>query len=183
MGRDGSDWDYINENMGGHDEDGLPNFMSKPGFSDAEYIIKEEHHYFDTFQKAMAWGKNNPGQAIIRAPDGKGYILKKKEESYRLSDRKGKFALSPMLYELYTGSPPRVSFERNKFIMEVKVLSQEKIDLLKAEIVEGLKSAQSIYSTAVYYNKNVKRVSSSEIAQHEEWRDTMQVALDIISKS
>ena len=28
------DWDYINEHMGGHDSDGLPNFMSEPGFSD-----------------------------------------------------------------------------------------------------------------------------------------------------
>lgn len=34
MGRDGSDWDYINEHMGGHDEDGLPNFMRQPSFSD-----------------------------------------------------------------------------------------------------------------------------------------------------
>ena len=33
----GSDWDYINEHMGGHDEDGLPNFMSEPGFSGDEY--------------------------------------------------------------------------------------------------------------------------------------------------
>jgi len=30
----GSDWDYINEHMGGHDEDGMPNFMNEPGFGD-----------------------------------------------------------------------------------------------------------------------------------------------------
>ncbi|HFU75827.1 MAG TPA: hypothetical protein ENK66_06220 [Arcobacter sp.] len=29
-----SDWQYIEDHMGGHDEDGLPNFMSEPGFSD-----------------------------------------------------------------------------------------------------------------------------------------------------
>lgn len=33
----GSDWDYINEHMGGHDEDGLPNFMSKSGCIDDSY--------------------------------------------------------------------------------------------------------------------------------------------------
>jgi len=40
MSRDGSDWDYINEHMGGHDEDGLPNFVSEPSFADNvdEYI-------------------------------------------------------------------------------------------------------------------------------------------------
>jgi len=27
-----SDWDFINEEMGGWDEDGLPNFMSDPNF-------------------------------------------------------------------------------------------------------------------------------------------------------
>ena len=30
------DWDYINKYLGGHDEDGLPNFMSEPGFADEE---------------------------------------------------------------------------------------------------------------------------------------------------
>ncbi|NLW06093.1 MAG: hypothetical protein GX029_12865 [Pseudomonadaceae bacterium] len=34
MGRDGSDWDFINSHMGGHDEDGLPNFMRQSGFAD-----------------------------------------------------------------------------------------------------------------------------------------------------
>jgi len=29
MSRDGSDWDYINEHMGGHDSDGMPNFMHR----------------------------------------------------------------------------------------------------------------------------------------------------------
>ncbi|MGB3917610.1 hypothetical protein J9253_01100 [Thiothrix litoralis] len=35
MAQDGSDWDYINEHMGGHDEDGLPNFMNTPYFGES----------------------------------------------------------------------------------------------------------------------------------------------------
>jgi hypothetical protein len=76
MGIDGSDWDYINEHMGGHDEDGLPNFISEPGFSDDEYEAKEESSYFETFKDAMAWAKNNLGQVITRAPDGEGFVIK-----------------------------------------------------------------------------------------------------------
>ena len=72
----GSDWDYINEHMGGHDEDGLPNFMSEPGFSDDSYYEKKDLDYFETFQEAMAWAKSNPGKTITRSPDGNGYIKK-----------------------------------------------------------------------------------------------------------
>ena len=73
------DWDYINEHMGGHDEDGLPNFMSKPGFADdSDYEDYEDYEsdYFDTFEEAKEWAKKNPGKAIQRSPDGKGYIKK-----------------------------------------------------------------------------------------------------------
>lgn len=71
----GSDWDYINEHMGGHDEDGLPNFMSEPGFSDDSYEPKD-YDYFETFQEAIDWAKNNPGQTITRATNRSGYIKK-----------------------------------------------------------------------------------------------------------
>ena len=76
MSRDGSDWDYINEHMGGHDEDGLPNFMSQPGFADDSYYVKKDPDYFETFQEAMAWAKRNPGKTITRSPDGNGFIKK-----------------------------------------------------------------------------------------------------------
>jgi hypothetical protein len=37
------DWDYINEHMGRHDEDGLPNFMNDPCFNDDwEVELREE---------------------------------------------------------------------------------------------------------------------------------------------
>ncbi|HIP26983.1 MAG TPA: DUF2158 domain-containing protein [Flavobacteriaceae bacterium] len=37
------DWDYINDNMGGWNEDtGLPNFMDEPGFADDSYYDKED---------------------------------------------------------------------------------------------------------------------------------------------
>lgn len=70
MSKDISDWRFIEEHMGGHDEDGMPNFMNQPGFYD------EKISAFDTFQDAMTWAKNNPGKAIARSPDGIGYIKK-----------------------------------------------------------------------------------------------------------
>ena len=76
MSRDGSEWDYINEHMGGHDEDGLPNFMSKPGFADDSFHEKKYPDYFETFQDATAWAKCNPGRGVIRSPDGNGYIAR-----------------------------------------------------------------------------------------------------------
>jgi len=44
-----SDWQYIQDHMGGHDEDGLPNFMSEPGFSDDSYYDSndEEENGYD----------------------------------------------------------------------------------------------------------------------------------------
>lgn len=71
-----SDWDYINEHMGGHDEDGLPNFMSRPGFADNSFKEFDEPNHFETFEDAKAWAKENPGKTIVRSPDGKGYIKK-----------------------------------------------------------------------------------------------------------
>ena len=40
-----SDWQYIEDHMGGHDEDGLPNFMSGPGFGDYSYDDNEKDNY------------------------------------------------------------------------------------------------------------------------------------------
>jgi hypothetical protein len=41
------DWDYINEHMGGHDEDGLPNFMNDPNFNlDYDPNEKDEQGFF-----------------------------------------------------------------------------------------------------------------------------------------
>jgi len=72
----GSDWDYINEHMGGHDEDGLPNFMNEPGFADDDYEPKEPN-LFNTYKEASTWAKNNPGRAITRSLNGQGFIVKK----------------------------------------------------------------------------------------------------------
>lgn len=38
-----SDWQYIEDHMGGHDEDGLPNFMSEPGFNDDSYHDEDSY--------------------------------------------------------------------------------------------------------------------------------------------
>lgn len=61
--------------MGGHDEDGLPNFMSAPGFGD-DSCESKDYEYFETFQEAMVWAKSNPGKTITRSSDGNGYIKK-----------------------------------------------------------------------------------------------------------
>ena len=53
----GSEWDYINEHMGGHDDDGLPNFMSEPYFTDDFSIdaeIEAEVQKLDMHHKI--WG-------------------------------------------------------------------------------------------------------------------------------
>lgn len=71
------DWDYINEHMGGHDADGLPNFMSAPGFADDCHCDQEEAVYCETFKEAQAWAKKNHGKTIVRSPDGKGLIKNK----------------------------------------------------------------------------------------------------------
>lgn len=51
----GSDWDYINKHMGGHDENGIPNFVRVSGFSDdtdvknsidEEIDMKSEKYYY-----------------------------------------------------------------------------------------------------------------------------------------
>jgi hypothetical protein len=124
------DWDYINEHMGGHDEDGLSNFMSSPCFNDdwehelrdAGYKTVNEWNsldrsikkgekgrylpcakisvfngsqtditncskdkyisgmtggdYFETFEEAKFWTRENPGRVITKSPTGKGYIKK-----------------------------------------------------------------------------------------------------------
>lgn len=76
MARDGSDWDYINEHLGGHDVDGLPNFMNEPGFSDScEIDIHDDVNHFKTFQEAKNWALESGG-AFTRCPSGAGYIPK-----------------------------------------------------------------------------------------------------------
>ena len=75
MARDGSGWDYINEHLGGHDEDGLPNFMNEPGFSDQEYQTQKKLH-FNSFEEAKNWSFNNKGKVFTRSPDGNGFIPK-----------------------------------------------------------------------------------------------------------
>jgi len=37
------DWDYINEHLGGHDSDGMPNFMNQPGFDDDSYFDDDKY--------------------------------------------------------------------------------------------------------------------------------------------
>lgn len=76
MARDGSDWDYINEYLGGHDDDGLPNFMNKAGFSESgEVDIHNDVSHFSTFQEAKNWALESGG-AFTRCPSGTGFVPK-----------------------------------------------------------------------------------------------------------
>ena len=52
-----SDWQYIEDHMGGHDEDGMPNFTNEVGFyaeTDEEWIADHNDYYgtcFDTMDE------------------------------------------------------------------------------------------------------------------------------------
>jgi hypothetical protein len=59
----GSDYDYINEHMGGHDEDGLPNFMSDSGWgydndpcdidSRKKKMFSKKHQFLNSNRKSL----------------------------------------------------------------------------------------------------------------------------------
>ena len=70
--RSGNTW----WNNGSSDYD--PEYEEFRKEQDDEYKINKEPSYFETFQEAMAWAKNNPGQVITRAPNGQRFMLKKK---------------------------------------------------------------------------------------------------------
>lgn len=66
----GSDWDYINEHMGGHDEDGLPNFMSEPGFGRDDELYDWKQKSRDNGRKTLKeW--NLVGRSIKKGEKGK----------------------------------------------------------------------------------------------------------------
>lgn len=65
MSRDGSDWDYINEHMGGHGEDALPNFMNDPCFNDDwEQSLRDKG-----YQTVKEW--NSVGRSVKKGEKGK----------------------------------------------------------------------------------------------------------------
>lgn len=43
-------------------------------FDDESY--DNQKMWFSTFQEALAWTKSNPGKAIVRSPDGEGFVEK-----------------------------------------------------------------------------------------------------------
>ncbi|SHO51395.1 leucine-rich repeat domain-containing protein [Desulfopila aestuarii] len=51
---------------------------------DKEQISKEavkQQLYFTTFKEATEWAKNNPGKAIVRSPNGRGFVEKDDSDS------------------------------------------------------------------------------------------------------
>jgi hypothetical protein len=136
MSRDGSDWDYINEHMGGHDEGGLPNFMSEPGFGDDSYKFKDSV-YFETFQEAMTWAKSNPGKTITRSPDKGGFVVKNQltNTSKRIDKNKpalGRF-ISRALNDWYTSSKAINWFKLNQ---ELDSFTKDELMTLSKEVKE-----------------------------------------------
>lgn len=77
--------------MGWYDDGGLPDaaFTEDELAAGVQHLARgDDRSYFDdeyeaqepvtfvTFQKAIAWAKNNPGRAIIRSQDGSGFVIK-----------------------------------------------------------------------------------------------------------
>ena len=59
------DWDFINEHMGGHDSDGLPNFMRRPNFGDELNTPNHELHTILTWnalQRVVKKGEKGKGR-------------------------------------------------------------------------------------------------------------------------
>lgn len=191
MARDGSDWDYINEHMGGHDEDGLPNFMNEPGFSD-------EHHQspqitslkFNSFEEAKNWSLNNKGKAFTRSPDGNGFVpkvntlTKKTFPTHKkvglLPKRRNRFQrleggecvkiltesfskYSTHLLSCYMGNK---SFSREIFLQELGNLNEQQIIELKNIIDEYVeidkKKLQGLESFIRKYKKKPRKYGISD---------------------
>jgi len=87
----GSDYDYINEHMGGFDEDGLPNFMSEPGFADDDYQTNLVEKDDDVLVKYMMLNHN--WSYVIRgihdAYESRGYLLTKEENALKTMMNRG----------------------------------------------------------------------------------------------
>jgi hypothetical protein len=71
------DWDYINEHMGGHDSDGLPNFMSEPGFSD-DYQKHTQQIQKPKPKKNIPvdWSSKAITEAVFKYYEDDGHVLK-----------------------------------------------------------------------------------------------------------
>jgi len=85
------DWDYINDHMGGFDEDGLPNFMNSPNFHlDYDPDEKDEQGFFVHYEGD--WTKDvNKALANASKDDPEGYynplgVEKVDLNSYSASD-------------------------------------------------------------------------------------------------
>jgi len=91
MARDGSDWDYINEHMEGHDEYGLPNFISEPGFSDnykrSSLEEKEDNELIKYMMLNLDW--SYVIQGIYEAYENRGYLAIKEEKALRTMINRG----------------------------------------------------------------------------------------------
>jgi len=82
-----SDWDFINEEMGGWDEDGLPNFMSDPnfmyGYRQAEKMNQAK---LKTVKELSELIKKTP-EEMIDILDGIGIKKKSANSLITLEDR------------------------------------------------------------------------------------------------
>lgn len=158
MSRDGSDWDYINEHMGGHDEDGLPNFMREPGFSDCENETIEEQVFFENFEEAMSWAKSNPGQTITRTPDGHKFMVK--PQNNRWSSEGNKRVISHIRDFWNRISYKRVGQLNLKLFENVlQQLSLSELRSLKPLLDVELKSCYETIEKCKFYKKDDRNTS------------------------
>ena len=74
------DWDYINDHMGGHDSDGLPNFMSEPGFSDdcelrAQSRLVQKIENTTKKDASVNWSSEASTEAVFKHYKDDGHTL------------------------------------------------------------------------------------------------------------
>lgn len=182
MGRDGSDWDYINEHLGGHDEDGLPNFMSEPGFSEKEHQVDREPSHFDTFQEAKIWAKNNPGRSIVRSSDGKKFTTKHKEKSQFVIERDQKSfdQIGPFIKLIAYRRVGNLDTKRLRLVLTQLSLSElmSLIPLLRVE----LKSCHNAIKMCARFKRNGRNESLQALDLEEMIKEVAAQVLNLKGK-
>lgn len=150
-----SDWEDFCEssNINPHDPDQFDRLVDKwskddkPTSSDEKDYFppnkKVENIYFETFQQAAEWSKNNQGKPFTRSPDGRHFVPKNittKNVPSRFAGLQGHdprfFELTSIIYNLspyikYTQTKTLKTFSSYLFIEDLNKLTKENIIELK----------------------------------------------------
>jgi Leucine-rich repeat (LRR) protein len=191
------------------DEDGLPDFMSEPGFSD-DFRIKEEPSFFETFQDAKNWAIKNSGRTFTRSSNGQGFVPNNHSCRYnnfpanksdtspikqanRFIGLNG-FAvaesvkcflarLSPHLLSMYTNN--HIYFSKNTFIQELNKLSKDEIQELEMVLTEYFEASVAkrklkLKGLKVCKYDIVKKVGKKDGEKRYRWINAIEVSIDLM---